>query len=285
MPRAYEACAFIVPLLVIGCRGFLEPALPEGAERFTPPPAYARWWSLAEACSGITRPFGAVRFYQVPNASSILHGTVDAAGYWSSRDNRIVLAGEYIHDGRTVRHEMLHALLRASGHPPTYFRDRCGGVVSCPEVGCRDAGTVPIGAPMDATAIPLETLELRMEVLPGIVSRTDGDGILTLVVRATNPKKESGWVSLEPSPDLHGPWRRGFGFRIVTTEEVPLTELTRTDATGLVTIDSLARVPFAAGQSRIWAIDLPAHRFLPGQYEAVGIYNVRQSWASLQVSP
>lgn len=49
---------FAGPLGPVACRSITDPSLPVAAERFAPPPAYVRWWTITEACSGITRPLG-----------------------------------------------------------------------------------------------------------------------------------------------------------------------------------------------------------------------------------
>ena len=121
------ACASV---LTLGCQGLTDPALPADTVRFVPPPVYAQWWATTEACSGITRSFDAVQFYKVLNASTIPDNTYgEVAAYWSPVSNRIVLADFYEMQGKLVRHEMLHALLRVSGHPPEYFQGRCADVV------------------------------------------------------------------------------------------------------------------------------------------------------------
>ncbi|HEY0779780.1 MAG TPA: hypothetical protein VGD56_17565, partial [Gemmatirosa sp.] len=112
-----------------------DPALPAGATRLTPPPVYARWWAMTEACSGLRRDLGAVDWYVTTGAPSISDGhQSDLGGYYSPASNRIVLADTAALDGATIRHEMLHALLgpAVAGHPRAQFLGRCAGVVHCP---------------------------------------------------------------------------------------------------------------------------------------------------------
>jgi len=124
--RIAAAASFVA----LSCQMPTDPPLPGDAVRFTPPPVYAQWWSLTEECSGITRSLDAVQFYRIPNASTIPDNTYgEVAAYWSPASNRIVLADFYEMQPQLVRHEMLHALLRVSGHPPEYFQGRCAGVV------------------------------------------------------------------------------------------------------------------------------------------------------------
>ena len=127
---ASRCIAAVASFVALSCQGITDPALPGDAIRFAPPPVYAQWWALTEDCSGITRSLDAVQFYRIPNASTIPDNTYgEVAAYWSPASNRIVLADFYEMQGKLVRHEMLHALLRVNGHPPEYFQGRCAGVV------------------------------------------------------------------------------------------------------------------------------------------------------------
>jgi len=127
---ASRSIAAVASFVTLSCQTVTDPPLPGDAIRFAPPPVYAQWWTITEACSGITRPLDAVEFYRIPNASTIPDKTYgEIAAYWSPAGNRIVLADFYQMQGQLVRHEMLHALLRVSGHPPAYFQGRCAGVV------------------------------------------------------------------------------------------------------------------------------------------------------------
>ncbi|HJP59474.1 MAG TPA: hypothetical protein VJ865_05730, partial [Gemmatimonadaceae bacterium] len=270
--------------LALSCDMLVDPALPSDAVRFTPPPVYARWWAITEACSGITRSLDAIQFYRVPNASTIPDATYgEVAAYWSQAGNRIVLAQFYEAEGRVVRHEMLHALLRGGGHPPAYFQGRCAGVVDCSEIGCQDAGKPPEIASAGAPALPVEALDVAVDVAPNPVSRSSNDGMITLVVRVTNPTRSAVWVPLETTPDVRGSWRHWYGFRFAHAgEPVPITDLAHSDSAGMITTDS-ARVPFAAGQTRQWVIDMPAALYRAGDYTAVGIFNTRQVWIPLKI--
>ena len=122
--------AAVACVLALSCDMLVDPPLPGDAIRFAPPPVYAQWWDITEACSGITGSLEAVEFYRIPNASTIPDKTYgEVAAYWSPASNRIVLADFYEMQGQVVRHEMLHALLRVNGHPPEYFQGRCVDVV------------------------------------------------------------------------------------------------------------------------------------------------------------
>jgi len=277
-----------IAALALACDGITDPPLPTGAERFAPPPAYARWWTLTQACSGLTGAFGAVQFYRLPGANRVPVSTSDSAtAYWSQGSNRIVIAGDWANDGPTVRHEMLHALLRGGGHIPEYFQGRCAGVVACPQRGCRDEGAPPATVPLDAPMLPVSSLDLTMEVLPGpTVARSGADRAISLVVRATNPRPVPVRVALQPTAGLTAPWVHGFGYRLVRVgQPLPVTDLMNSSLYGFVSVDSVTRVPFAAGETRMWVIDVLAYWYPAAEYLAVGIFNARQVWTPLTVTP
>jgi hypothetical protein len=280
MPDLIRSTAVLACTLALGCERITDPSLPSDAERFAPPSAYAQWWAITEACSGIVRPLEAVEFYRVPHASVHTPDDGDVAGYWSSASNRIVLAEPYVDHGRIVRHEMLHALVRGGGHPPAYFQGRCEGVVDCPEVGCRDAGPPPTRAPANAPVLEVAALDVRMDLLPNPVSRTGADSVLAVVVRVTNPRPEPVWVPLEATPSVPGaPTYAGFfgiAIRAMWTE---------TQVVGMQQSILRAPVPFAAGETRQFVFDLKASRYPAGDYMVGGLFNTRQMWLPLRLMP
>lgn len=110
------------------CIDAFAPEMVPAAERFEPPAQYREWWAQVEVCSGRYSPFSRVRWYRVPGAFTFKVGGEDYLGFWwPSHD--IVLAGARVNDAFTVRHEMLHDLLRSGGHPALYFEDRCKHLV------------------------------------------------------------------------------------------------------------------------------------------------------------
>jgi hypothetical protein len=278
MPDLIRSTAVLACMLALGCERITDPLLPSDAERFAPPPVYAQWWAITEACSGIVRPLEAVEFYRVPHAAVHTPDDGDVAGYWSAASNRIVLAKSYVDDGRIVRHEMLHALVRGGGHPPAYFQGRCEGVVDCPTVGCRDAGPPPIRAPSSAALLPVATLDVRMDLLPNPASRTGGDSVLSIVVRVTNPRPEPVWVPLEATPPVPGaPGYPGFfGFVVHFAG-------TTTQMSGMQSWFPSPVVPFAAGETRQYVFDLNVSRYPAGDYTVGGLFNTRQVWSPLRV--
>ena len=131
-----EACRLVALVSLaagsLACRDIVyrEPTLPAGAEPFEPPAAYAEWWHQTEACSGREGDFRRVRWFVVPNADYFVVDGRHYEGMWYSHFHYIALASAYVSYGLVVRHEMLHDLLDRVDHPPEYFRDRCGGLVS-----------------------------------------------------------------------------------------------------------------------------------------------------------
>lgn len=104
--------------------------LPDNAVEFSSP-FLAQWWQQAEACSGKTGDFTSIHWYIVPGVGSFSVGYgPDPSGAYYPTLNSIVLA-EYVDgDGTVVRHEALHAILHVTDHPPEYFRDKCGPLVT-----------------------------------------------------------------------------------------------------------------------------------------------------------
>lgn len=116
--------------VVLSCEATPVEPLPPAAVAFGPNPAMVEhWWYQVEQCSGRRGDLSRVRFYMVPDAASFEWKGQQVIGLWMERGNRIVLASDHAFRAANVRHEMLHALLRVDGHPPEYFRDRCGAIV------------------------------------------------------------------------------------------------------------------------------------------------------------
>jgi hypothetical protein len=113
-----------------------SPTEPAGAIRMAPSAEYRAWWAETEQCSDLAADPSEVTWYVVPGVSMVPtpdHGEV--AAYYDPRGRAITLAGFYAASAAVVRHEALHALLAANGihargHPPLYFRDRCGPLVA-----------------------------------------------------------------------------------------------------------------------------------------------------------
>jgi len=85
------------------------------------PAWYAAWWERTEECSGLTGDFEAIDWYIIPGQTFELDGA-EWVGHWIQNVG-IVIAGLYRNHEVVVRHEMLHELLGAEGHPPEF--DEC----------------------------------------------------------------------------------------------------------------------------------------------------------------
>jgi hypothetical protein len=176
---------FVSLLAAVAALGCDAGARGDGAVAFTPPAVYARWWALTESCSALSGLLTSVRWMRAP--ASALHAAEGAGtvAYWSSEDNRIVLATNAVTNGRIVRHEMLHALSRSRGHPASLFRVQCDGVVRCDEA-CRDgAGVQP--QMTTAVRVPGDSLDIAIVAFPALPSPRIDDGAFQVIVSVTNP--------------------------------------------------------------------------------------------------
>lgn len=157
-----------------------------------PPPQFAYWWSLVEQCSGRTSSLATVRWFTTRSGPVMVEGT-SYDGYWWRDGNRVAVGNP--DDGRTVRHEMLHALLDRGDHPLDMFAGRCAGVV-----GFRTApeshGVPPLfGA--RARTVPAESaLVVTIARDPVAPSRSERGGWFTYVVTARNTTGAPVWVPL-----------------------------------------------------------------------------------------
>lgn len=185
MMRTVSILALLPALL--SCGRLVDPPLPEGAQPFAPPPVYATWWAMTEACAGVQAAMAAVQWFVVPGASAVHTGGVgDADGYWSAAGHQIVLAEAAVGDGGVVRHEMLHALTGRASHTRADFLDRCGGIVSCGGPCIAEAGLPAAPAPAVASVDP-EALEVDLTLMPAIPSQHTDRGHFALIVTVRNP--------------------------------------------------------------------------------------------------
>jgi hypothetical protein len=202
-----------LPTLVIACAAagceLVTAPLPSGSERFEPPAVYARWWAMTEACSGRSGNLAAVRWYRAPGREFMLNGR-PAGGFWSPFGNRIVLTEAALEHGPSVRHEMLHALIRTGGHPRAEFLGTCAPLVACQGLCLEEAGW---RQPTDYVVLPPDSLDVdsRAELAP---RESDGSRYLTLLLTVRNRRDRAVLVSSphDPRPmpatfgyDLRGP--------------------------------------------------------------------------------
>jgi hypothetical protein len=128
-------CRSLLPLALAvtvsalaACTDVFAPEMIAGAQRFEPHDDYALWWAQIESCSGKEAPLDRVRWYQVPDVNEFEYRGELYAGYWWPTHD-IVLTEWATWDRFTVRHEMLHDLLKTGSHPLEYFETRCGALV------------------------------------------------------------------------------------------------------------------------------------------------------------
>jgi hypothetical protein len=260
------------------CRFPTAPPLPGGAEILTAPAVYARWWAMTEACSGVTGPFQDVTFFEVPGVADFVSEGRRVVGYWTSGGNQIVLAGDAVLDGGSVRHEMLHALIRVGGHPRDQYLEKCAGVVDCGTACIADAGSAPAADPAALTVAPT-SLEVTTEVNPAAPTSTRDGGffVVAVVVRNTLTRPvvarlgATNTRALSFQYDVRGPAGGTVGAEVV--------------------LDASA-VTFAPGETKRQYFDfsignnLPARMLPPGSYTVVGAYGSHRSTAtSVSVGP
>jgi hypothetical protein len=110
------AIAFAALLTACG----LDPA---GSEPWEPPAVYREWWAATEACSGLSGSFDRIEWMIVPGESfECTSGR--CVGHWDP-GHKIFIASDWVEHEMVVRHEMLHELMRRSGHPDPPFGQGC----------------------------------------------------------------------------------------------------------------------------------------------------------------
>jgi hypothetical protein len=128
--RAFRrsGAAFLLPVLLGACTATSAPeSLPEGAVPLAAPAVYREWFARTEACSGLTGSYDRVQWLVVPEVETFETDAGPKVGLWVRRGDQhyIVVAGNYRQHEMVVRHEMLHSLIGASGHPGDVFSERC----------------------------------------------------------------------------------------------------------------------------------------------------------------
>ena len=267
--------ALLLPLLS-ACGGgdvpTVPPSLPFGAIGFTPPAYYQTWWRLTEACSGRSGSIAAVRWYVVPGEAFELNGQF-VSGYTVALFNQIVLAGDVVSDGPSVRHEMLHQLLGAGvgGHPRSQFLGACGGTVYCSSSCIKDGGQAPVATP-GAISLSPGDLDISVEVTPQNPSLANESGRIAMTVLAANHSSQPAEVTLPG----------GIGFSFSLTNDKGYLRLVDVAATQPET------TRFAVGEVKRYVFDfridqeefagIPRREALqPGTYTFAGAYG--GTWA------
>ena len=98
----------MLPVLLVGCNLSGFEAEVGGRTPFTPPEVYLEWWQSTSTCANQSGSFEDLAFYLADWITG--DGSVGRAR-WSAPHDIIIVRG-YEADSKTVRHEMLHDLLR-----------------------------------------------------------------------------------------------------------------------------------------------------------------------------
>jgi len=218
-----------------------------------------------ESCSEHTRSLASVTWFKTESRLVDPRTGDPIGGYWSPGSNRIVLASEAVLDGATVRHEMLHALVRRTGHPRSQFLGKCAGLVSCGE-GCKeDAGPAP-APPPNALQVSGDSIEVSLEVAPENPRSDYDDGFFSVTIKARNPATYPVIVTIP-----------GSGFGPLGTFHYDLRGPFGGISSGDRTFDPSQTV-FAPGETkrRVYDFsignDLFSHALPPGTYLVRGAY-------------
>jgi hypothetical protein len=266
LARGIGAVRALSITLLIGCLsacGWLTAPLPSGALAFVPPPVYARWWAMTEACSGEAGDFTAVHWYHISGNEFTWQGDL-AGGLWLSSGDRIVLADSGVESGPVVRHEMLHALLRTRGHARDQFLGRCASMVECHEACVRDAGRWL--APGRYTLLSPDSFVVSQQItlLP---HEADGARWLTVEVSAQNPTSRA--VLVATPQDWGIP--RGFAFDVRPKGQAGLSiEQPAHDS---------SRIYFAPKETKRWLYEFRVTSFLDGSHVPSGLIRLHTAYA------
>ena len=238
---------------------------------FTPPPVFARWWAMAEACSGTTGSLESVAFYVVPNAASFQRNNAAVLGYWTSGGNQIVLAGNASLDGGNVRHEMLHALLRVGGHPRDQFLEKCGGTVDCGIECIADAGAAPAADPAALSVAPT-ALAVTVDVAPSAPTTSQDGGFFTVTVNVRNSATRPVIARLGPTN------ARALSFQYDVRGPTG-------GITGAKEVLDASTVTFAAGETKHQVFDFSIGTDLLARKLPPGAYTVRTAYGANFTAP
>jgi hypothetical protein len=242
----------------------VDPPLPSDAQVFSPPGVYSTWWSMTQACSGLTGSLAAVTWYKTDEEVHDVNTGDVVLGYWSGASNRIVLTTTSVLDGGTVRHEMLHALLRVRGHPRNQFLGKCAGTVPCEGPCIQDGGPYPT-PPEVPIHVTSASIDLTVDVEPRNPTPAQDDGFFTITVMARN--SSAHWATVAPS--LAGDdTTRTFSFDVRNVTSGGITESD-------VALDPSERI-FAPGETKKQVFDFSigdspfGQQLLPGNYTVRG---------------
>lgn len=263
--QALAAIAFAV-----ACGGLVDPPFPATATRFGTPPVYARWWAMTTTCSGISGSLEKVKWYVVPGVTQFTLSRETVSAYWTEASNSIVIADSSLLDGSVVRHEMLHALVRTSGHPRSAFLDHCLGVVSCTPDCVADAGP-PTELGATGPVVPADSIDVGIDFLPNPPASNVDGGVFTMVVSAHNPADHPVIVSLmSPGGSLAAP----FSF------EIRQAFAPGGGLRGAINLSDPVLTRFAAGETKRQYFDFVIGQTIRNRTLTNGVYRISASYGS-----
>lgn len=250
--------------------GIVDPMFPSDAQQFSPPAVYSTWWKMTQACSGLTGSLDAVTWFKTDQSLRNSENGESIGGYWNSFTNTIVLTTTSMLHGSTVRHEMLHALVRKSGHPRNQFLGKCEGTVNCQGSCIEDAGPYP--QPSETPIhVPGDSIDITVQIEPTNPNAAYDGGFFSIMVLVRN--RSARWVTV-PSyystvfPEYDS--TRTFQFDVRGPSGGISAAEIRLDASEWI---------FAPGETKKQVFDfrigddLFAHKLPPGSYLARGGYS------------
>lgn len=173
--------------------GLVDPMFPYDAQQFSPPPVYSTWWNMTQACSGSRGSLDAVTWFTTDQPLRNSATGEPIGGYWNSFTNRIVLTRAAVLDGGSVRHEMLHSLLRKPGHPRNQFLGKCGGMVHCSGSCIEDAGPYP--QPSETLIdVSGDSIDITLNIDPRNPNSAYDGGFFSITVAVRN--RSAQWVTV-----------------------------------------------------------------------------------------
>lgn len=257
-----QALAAIV--ILASCDRIVDPPLPATAASFVPPPVYAKWWAMTTTCSGISGSLDNISWYVVPGVTQFKLDKETVSAYWTEASNSIVVADSSVLDGSVVRHEMLHALVRTSGHPRSAFLDHCLGVVSCTPECVSDAGPAP-GLAATGPAVPPDSIDVSIDFLPNAPASNVDGGVFTMVVSAHNSADHRVIVSLlSPNGSFAAPF--SYEIRQAFTPGGVLR--------GSINITDPVMIRFAAGETKRQYFDFVIGQTIRNRTLTNGVYRI-----------
>jgi hypothetical protein len=227
---------------------------------------------MVESCSGIYRPLANVTWFGIPGSAFELNGEI-VTGYWTEASNRIVLADSARFDGSVVRHEMLHALIRQSGHPRSEFLQKCAGLVSCTPACVTDAGP-PGNANIGYPGVPPDSIDVSIEILPNPPTFAVDGGVFSVVVSAHNRAAFPVNVVL---PEINGLPAAPFSY------EIRFLGTPSPRIAGILDLTDPSVTTFAAGETKRQYFDfkigdrIKNTTVAPGGYRVTGSYGTHSA--------